>query len=880
MSWQAMPSSDSRSDPRVEELPAEPRSLRAENEHLRQQLGKRDQELAEARQRSETMAAKLATVEAELRGVLGSMSWRFVRGVCRTADHLAPAGTIRRSLLHGGLRVGSWLAAWPLRAGRWLLQRCLPRPGMSWHAYAFDRYRVHRDAAAGRGFAGVQPPVRRGLVSVVLPVYNGEDYVRESLDSVLAQTWREFELIVVDDGSNDGTPAILAEYAARDPRIRIVRQANQRLPRALSNGFREARGEFLTWTSADNRMKPECLARMVDCLERHPDWDMIWANVDIIGENGQPLRGSSWYLHYQDPPGSEHVRLPGEPLELNVWPNNYVGAAFLYRARVRVLLGDYSPRRFGLEDYDYWMRVNELLTLRHADFAEPIYDYRFHDTSLTSRDRELGITRSRQRMMVFDEFRRDFALTPIAWFVDAAAAGAATVRERFVAAVAAAGHRLFDRAEIDASRWPPLWALAIHVRFVAGDQPGGSPPPGLPAGTLTALVALDDAPRASEGGWDFCVRLGVQTPGSSGKDPREDWTSIADLPCLLRALDVRCRADHVAGIEQKVEEPGPDAFDATVVICTYKRSERLARALDSVLRQSLPAERYEVLIVDNGNEHGDIAGVVAECVRAVPDGPAVRLLHCAQVGLSHARNAGLSVARGRCLLFLDDDAHADREWVEAMVRAFDGTPEAGVIGGRILLQPPAAPPPWFRDQWRSFWSHFDPSWPAFHRAAGWWEYPWGANWGARRIALLQACGFRSSYGRVGQDFGGGEELVAAQVIASLGWVVGVEPSSRVVHDVEPSRFTWQHVCRTLRSGMHVAYQMQRDLYVPMEPGIYRAWLRTMMRALGEMAGWSNDLQARRLGWQRALAACSLLRRQVRDRWRRRRGPRSLRAGGR
>ena len=81
------------------------------------------------------------------------------------------------------------------------------------------------------------------LISIVLPVYNGEKYLRESIDSILAQTMRDWELIVVDDCSKDATPAILAEYAARDRRIRVLRnEENQRLPRSLNIGFAETRG--------------------------------------------------------------------------------------------------------------------------------------------------------------------------------------------------------------------------------------------------------------------------------------------------------------------------------------------------------------------------------------------------------------------------------------------------------------------------------------------------------------------------------------------------------------------------------------------------------------------------------------------------------------
>ena len=90
---------------------------------------------------------------------------------------------------------------------------------------------------------------RKDLVTVVLPVFNQADMLAESIDSVLAQTYAPFELIVLDDGSTDDVDAVFAEYSD-DPRVRLLRQPNQKLPKALSNAFRFARGEFRTWTSA------------------------------------------------------------------------------------------------------------------------------------------------------------------------------------------------------------------------------------------------------------------------------------------------------------------------------------------------------------------------------------------------------------------------------------------------------------------------------------------------------------------------------------------------------------------------------------------------------------------------------------------------------
>jgi glycosyltransferase involved in cell wall biosynthesis len=97
-------------------------------------------------------------------------------------------------------------------------------------------------------------------VSVILPTYNQAEYLPLALDSIFQQTWRDFELIVVNDGSTDATPKILeryhSQYAGRCP-FHVVHQANQKLPRALNEGFRRARGEYLTWTSSDNVLHPE-----------------------------------------------------------------------------------------------------------------------------------------------------------------------------------------------------------------------------------------------------------------------------------------------------------------------------------------------------------------------------------------------------------------------------------------------------------------------------------------------------------------------------------------------------------------------------------------------------------------------------------------------
>ena len=140
-----------------------------------------------------------------------------------------------------------------------------------------------------------------GLVSIVLPVHNGAHLLEGSIHSVLAQTYRPIELIIVDDGSTDGVDAILARYAG-NPDVRIVVQPNQKLPRALSNGFALATGEFWTWTSDDNLMGRRQVEHMVAKLRAGPDTAMTYADYYVIDERGNPLANRAWRAHDRPEP--------------------------------------------------------------------------------------------------------------------------------------------------------------------------------------------------------------------------------------------------------------------------------------------------------------------------------------------------------------------------------------------------------------------------------------------------------------------------------------------------------------------------------------------------------------------------------------------------
>jgi glycosyltransferase involved in cell wall biosynthesis len=194
-------------------------------------------------------------------------------------------------------------------------------------------------------------------VSVVLPTHNGSRFIDQSIESVISQTFTDWELIVVDDSSTDDTPVKIAFWMARDPRIRrVTLRANRKLPAALNEGFRHARGGFLTWTSDDNWYHPTALECMLDTLKTDEGVDIVYTQMDLADSNGHLLR-------------------PGDVQLIESLPlGNCVGACFLFRAAVFRELTGYDESTFLAEDYDFWLRAWN--RFRFKFIQETLYSYR------------------------------------------------------------------------------------------------------------------------------------------------------------------------------------------------------------------------------------------------------------------------------------------------------------------------------------------------------------------------------------------------------------------------------------------------------------------------------------------------------------------------
>ncbi len=126
------------------------------------------------------------------------------------------------------------------------------------------------------------------LISVVIPNYNGERFVGKTLDSVLAQTWRNFEVIVVDDASADASPGIVEGYCGRDPRVRLIRlPANGGVANARNTGILAARGSYIALLDNDDLWTPDKLSRQME-LTRGAE--IVYCSYDFIDENDRPVK--------------------------------------------------------------------------------------------------------------------------------------------------------------------------------------------------------------------------------------------------------------------------------------------------------------------------------------------------------------------------------------------------------------------------------------------------------------------------------------------------------------------------------------------------------------------------------------------------------------
>ena len=212
------------------------------------------------------------------------------------------------------------------------------------------------------------------VVSVVMPAYNAAQYIEAAIDSALRQTFADFELIIVDDGSAD-TTALIAEAArVRDPRVRVIRQANSGVSRARNAALAVARGRYIALLDSDDLWEPGFLQAQVAILDSQPHIAVVTANAFMLGgpRDGQPV------YPCPDPrpqPTTAHI----------IADENAIFIMCVFRRAVYDAVGGLDESKATNEDYDYWLRIS------HAGFRflrndRPLGRYRWRPDSLSANE--------------------------------------------------------------------------------------------------------------------------------------------------------------------------------------------------------------------------------------------------------------------------------------------------------------------------------------------------------------------------------------------------------------------------------------------------------------------------------------------------------------
>ena len=233
-------------------------------------------------------------------------------------------------------------------------------------------------------------------ITVLMAVYNGERYLGEAIESILGQSFGDFEYLIIDDASTDCTSAILREYAMADKRIRLIsNESNLGLSRSLNRGLEQAKGLYIARMDADDIARPERFATQHAWLKEHPEILVLGSAIQMIDENGE--------------------QLPSEPPPLSSaqmrW-NSFFGRQFVV-CHPTVMARRELFERFGVyaelptsQDLELWGRLICIEPYPIANLSEVLLDYRVHSDSVSEKQNELQLeTSNRVRL---DTINRTF----------------------------------------------------------------------------------------------------------------------------------------------------------------------------------------------------------------------------------------------------------------------------------------------------------------------------------------------------------------------------------------------------------------------------------------------------------------------------------------
>jgi glycosyltransferase involved in cell wall biosynthesis len=206
-------------------------------------------------------------------------------------------------------------------------------------------------------------------VSILVAAYNAEAFIAEAIESVLGQTFADWELIICDDGSEDATSSIVQTFAASDPRIKLIRQANAGAAVAREVAYAQSSGEYIVILDADDRLLPDKLQIQTCLLDNTPDTGLVYGDTWLCDQDGQRIELESERYPGQHKSGDVFVALCcGNMMAVH--------SAMVRRTAVEAVGGIHHPARMQIADWDLWLRIAAEYSF--AYHPEAVAEYRLH----------------------------------------------------------------------------------------------------------------------------------------------------------------------------------------------------------------------------------------------------------------------------------------------------------------------------------------------------------------------------------------------------------------------------------------------------------------------------------------------------------------------
>lgn len=212
-------------------------------------------------------------------------------------------------------------------------------------------------------------------ITVLMPVYNGEKYIAEAIDSILNQTYRDFEFLIVNDGSTDRTEAIIKSYT--DKRIKLITQPNGGVSNALNTGLKNASGKYIARFDADDISYPERLEEQYTFMLKNPDYVLIGSDAEYVNEEGE-------FIFLYSTTGHSDAEIQERILD----KNPFIHSVVFFPKEVVMQSGEYNPKAHTFEDHLLWVKI--IKKGKVCNFNKPLIKVRLNADSVTTDERLRG----------------------------------------------------------------------------------------------------------------------------------------------------------------------------------------------------------------------------------------------------------------------------------------------------------------------------------------------------------------------------------------------------------------------------------------------------------------------------------------------------------